>query len=64
MISAIVIIASIVLAAAFSIAWLLLPGFRRAVERPKHSFQDQVTMYDRQCHDSAKEREAFTNESR
>ena len=64
MISAIVIVASIVLAAAFSAAWLLSPGFRQAIERPKHSFQDQVTMYDRQCHKSAQEREAFTNESR
>lgn len=49
MISAVVIIASVVLAGAFTLGWLLSRGLREAIERPKHSFQDQLRRYDRQC---------------
>ena len=55
MISAIVIVASLVLAAAFVLAYALGPGLRDEIERPKHWFQDQVHRYDRRCQD---EREA------
>jgi hypothetical protein len=57
-ITAIVILASIALAAAFCVAWLVLPGFRQAIERPKHSFQDHVKQYDRQCHEGADDHES------
>jgi hypothetical protein len=55
MISAIVIVASLVLAAAFVLAYALRPGLRNEIERPKHWFQDQVRRYDRRLED---EREA------
>lgn len=62
MISAIIIVGSLVLAAAFSLAWLLRPGLRREIERPKHWFQDQVRRYDRQCHDDHQERKRQSND--
>lgn len=49
MISAIVIVASIVLGVAFTFAWRFRPGLRDEIERPKHWFQDQVRRYDRAC---------------
>ena len=49
MITAIVIIASLVLAAGYVVAWLLRPGLRREIEQPKHWVQDEVGRYDRQC---------------
>lgn len=49
MISAIIVGASLALAALFVAAWLVKPGFRREVEYPKHDFQDQLRRYDRQC---------------
>jgi len=58
MISAIVIVSSIVLATAFSLAWLLRPDLREEIERPKHSFQDQLRRYDRRHRESRNEREA------
>jgi hypothetical protein len=51
MISAIVIISSVVLAVAFMLAWLLRPSLREEIERPKHWFQDQVHRYDQRCQD-------------
>lgn len=47
MITAIIVGASLVLAAAFTLAWLLKPEFRAQVEAPKHLFQRQVRQYDR-----------------
>jgi len=47
MITAIIVIATVVLAAAFTIAWLANPGLRRQIEHPKYCFQDQVKQYDR-----------------
>ena len=46
MISGIVIVASLVLAAGFCLAWLIRPGLRRDIEQPKHWFQDQLRRYD------------------
>ena len=46
-----IVIASLVLAAVFSIAWLTRPALRERIERPNHRFQDAVRQYDRQCRD-------------
>lgn len=51
MITAIIVISSVLLAAVFTLAWLTNPALRRQIEHPKHSFQDQVQQYNRQCHD-------------
>ncbi len=50
MITAIIVISSVVLAAIFTIAWLTNPRLRRQIEHPKHCFQDQVRNYNQQCH--------------
>lgn len=52
MITAIIVISSVVLAGVFTIAWLTSPGLRRHIEYPKHCFQDQVQRYNQQCHDA------------
>lgn len=49
MISAIVIVSSLVLAAAFAWIFALRPSLREEIEQPKHWFQDQVRRYDRRC---------------
>ena len=49
MISMLIVIGSLTLAVAFSLAWLLRSDLREQVERPKHSFQDQLRQYDRRC---------------
>ena len=52
MIAGFIVVASLVLAAAFIIVWLLKPGFRQQVEKPKYSFQDQVERYNREVQDT------------
>ena len=47
MITAVVIIASLALVAAFLLAWAFHPALRRQIEEPKHSFGEQVRAYDR-----------------
>jgi hypothetical protein len=47
MITTIIVGASLALAAAFALAWLLKPGLREQIEAPKHLFHDQVQQYDR-----------------
>jgi hypothetical protein len=54
MISAAVIVASLVLAVAFALMFALKPDLREEVERPKHWFVDQVRRYDLQCQDDGK----------
>jgi hypothetical protein len=49
MISATIILASIVLALVYACAWCLNPRFRQQIEQPKHWFQDQLEKYDREC---------------
>ncbi len=46
MLSTIIVVASLVLAAAFTLAWLLKPALRERIEAPKHLFQDRVREYD------------------
>jgi hypothetical protein len=48
MISATIIIASVVLALAYACVWCINPRFRQQIEQPKHWFQDQLEKYDRQ----------------
>jgi hypothetical protein len=49
MISATIIIASVVLALVYACVWLINPRFRQEIEQPKHWFQDQLEQYDREC---------------
>ena len=62
MITAIIIIASIVLAALFLWAWAFRPAFREQIEHPKHSFQQQVQAYDQHCERERGSREAGADE--
>lgn len=63
MIATIVIGGSVALGVAFSAAWLVLPGLRREIERPKHWFADQARQYDRACHELSAQRAAASDES-
>jgi predicted HicB family RNase H-like nuclease len=49
MISATIIIASVVLALAYVVVWLVNPKFRQQIEQPKYWFQDQLEKYDHEC---------------
>lgn len=46
MITDLIVVLSILLAAAFSVAWLARPGLRARIERPKYRFQENVKHYD------------------
>ena len=48
MIMTIIVVSSVVLAVAFTVAWLTIPGLRRRVEAPKHLFAEQIRQYDQQ----------------
>lgn len=67
MITAIIVISSIVLAAVFTIAWLRNPALRRQIEHPKHCFQDQVRqhdqIYNRQQHKTSRDVKGQRDES-
>ncbi|MGD8341265.1 MAG: hypothetical protein PVH89_10805 [Gammaproteobacteria bacterium] len=52
MISATIIIASVVLALVYGCVWCMSPEFRQQIEQPKHWFQDQLEKYDRECRQS------------
>jgi hypothetical protein len=47
MIADLIVLGSLVLAAAFVAAWALSPRLRRRIERPKHRFLEDVREYDR-----------------
>jgi len=50
MIADVVVLASVVLTAAFVAGWLVSPALRAWIERPKHRFQNAVQQYDvEQC---------------
>ena len=51
MITTLIVGASLVLAAAFTLAWLLKPGLREQIEAPKHLFHEQVRQYDQGLND-------------
>ena len=63
MIATFIVVSSIALAAAFTIAWLVKPGFRRQIESPKHNFHDQVQRFDQQCNAAATKSGADSDES-
>jgi len=63
-ITAVIIIASLVLFAGFLLAWVLQPVLRRQIEEPKHSFGEQVRAYDRYYGQMSRRREAGDDESR
>ena len=48
MISAFIVIVSVLLTVGFGIAWLALPRLRRKIEDPKFAFQDQLQAYNQQ----------------
>ena len=54
MISTIIVVASLALAAAFTLVWLLTPSLREQIEAPKHLFHDQVRQYDQSLKDDGK----------
>lgn len=47
MIATIIVGGSIALAVVFFAVWMFRPGWRRAIEAPKHSFAARVRQYDR-----------------
>ena len=47
MITAFIVISSLLLAGAFAFAWATRPDLRRRIERPKHLFAAQVQQYDK-----------------
>lgn len=61
MITAMIIVFSVILAAAYFVAWLTKPDLRKQIEYPKHCFQDQLRQYDQQCRE---EQERTRNPSR
>jgi len=52
MITTIIVAASLALAVAFTLAWLLKPQLRAQIEAPKHLFQAQLRQYDRGLEDA------------
>ena len=46
MIENLIVFSSVAFAAVFFAAWLLRPGLRASIERPKYSFQQNVQSYD------------------
>lgn len=63
MITAFIVISSIVLAFAFFIAWLTKPGLRQDIENPKHLFAERIQQYDEQCQKAREDRGAHPDES-
>jgi len=47
MITDLVVLASVIFAVLFIVAWFASPALRTWIERPKHRFQDAVQGYDR-----------------
>jgi len=52
MITAIIVIVSIIFAIAFSLAYLVKPNLRKQIEQPKYFFHEQVQAYNQQVHDA------------
>jgi len=64
MLTAIILIGSILLATGFAVLWMVSPTFRQRIERPKHLFADQVRQYDEQNRDTADNQGAKQSEAR
>jgi hypothetical protein len=56
-ITATIVVGSLLLAGVYAAAWLLAPGLRRQIESPKHWFAAQTRQYDRACHEQRKSNE-------
>lgn len=52
MISAFIVITSVLLTVAFGLAWLVLPHLRRKIEDPKFTFQQQLQTYNQQINET------------
>ena len=48
MISAFIVITSVLLAVGFGIAWIAMPRLRQKIEDPKFAFQEQLQAYNQQ----------------
>lgn len=46
MITDVIVVSAVVFGAALSAAWLMRPGLRAWIERPKYRFQENVKNYD------------------
>ena len=64
MITTVILIGSVLLAAGFALLWLFSPTFRRRIERPKHLFADQVRQYDEGYREEDRVTEAKSSDSR
>jgi hypothetical protein len=62
-ITAVIVISSVLLAALFVWAWISRPAFREQVEYPKHSFQAQLRAYDQYCDQERVSRETGADEA-
>ena len=52
MIGTLIVMGSVVFAAAFTVAWLVRPGLRTWLEKPKHRFKANIERYDRAAVDN------------
>ena len=55
MISTLIVLLTVVMAAGFLLVYLLNPAWRKRIEQPKHCFQDQLQQYDSQTRESHEE---------
>ncbi len=55
MLTTVILVGSLLLAVGFTVAWLVNPGFRKKIERPKHLFADQVRQYDERNREADRE---------
>jgi hypothetical protein len=53
--STLVIVATVLMAGGYLLAYLLNPAWRKRIEQPKHCFQQQLQRYDRQTRESHEE---------
>ena len=63
MISTLIVVGALVLAAAFSLAWLLRPALRRQIEEPSHRFAAQAQQYDKTHQDVYSTRSSSKNDN-
>jgi hypothetical protein len=62
MIADVVVLASVVLTAAFVAGWLVSPSLRAWIERPKHRFRDAVRQYDVEQCSARSVRQSYSDE--
>jgi len=57
MVSTLVVAATLIMAAGFSLVYWLRPQWRARIEQPKHQFQEQVRQYDNRAGESRAQNE-------